>query len=134
MHGDLVVSRDGVQERLHTMPCRSVHNWIYAGQRETVFWTGVVEVRVINTYSLFVPLLWNNHHVGHPFGVFNCSNESIIQKIIDLGLDDQVAVWVEASHFFLTGLADGAMFSMCEACVGADSGHICMSLSEYISI
>ena len=70
MHGDLVVSREGV-----------------------------VEVRVIHTYSLFVPLLWNNHHVGQPFGVFNYSDKSILQKIIDLGLDDQVAIRVKASHF-----------------------------------
>ena len=69
------------------------------GVEEAVFWTGVVEVRVIHTYSPFVPLLWNNHHVGQPFGVFNCYDKSIMQKIIDLSMDVQVAIWVKASHF-----------------------------------
>ena len=81
------------------MPCRIVYDLIYAGQGESVFWIGVVEVRVVHTYSPFVPLLWDNYHVGQPFRVFNCSDKSVLQKIIDLGLDDQVAIWVKASHF-----------------------------------
>ena len=56
-------------------------------------------VSVINTYSPFVPLLWDNHHVGQLFRVLNCSNKFVLQKIIDLGLDDQVAIWMKAPHF-----------------------------------
>ena len=88
------------------MPGQSVHNLIYAGQREAVFWTNVVEVRVIHTYSPFVPLLWENHHVGQPFRVFNCSNKSVMQKIIDLGLDDQVEIWVKALHILFDRLGE----------------------------
>ena len=57
---------------------RSVHNLIYAGQREAVFWIGVIEARVIHTYSPFVPLLWDNHHVGQSFRVLNCSDKSVL--------------------------------------------------------
>ena len=78
---------------------QNVHNLIYAGQKEVVFWTGVVEVRVIHTYSPFVLLLWDNHHVGQPFRVLNYSDKSVMQKIIDLGPDDQVAIWMKAPHF-----------------------------------
>ena len=77
----------------------SVHNLIYAGQREAFFWTSVVEVRVIHTYSLFVSFLWDNHHVGQPFRVLNCSDKSVLQKIIDLCLDDQLAIWMKTPHF-----------------------------------
>ena len=72
---------------------------VYVGQKEAAFWIGVVEVRVIHTYSPFVPFLWDNHHVGQPFRVFNCFDKSVLKKIIDLGLDDQVAIWVKAPHF-----------------------------------
>ena len=50
-------------------------------------------------YSQFVALLWDNHHVGQPFRVLNYSDKSVLQKIIDLGLDDQVAIWMKAPHF-----------------------------------
>ena len=78
VHGDLVVSRESVQERQYTVPCQSVHNLIYAWQREAVLWTGIIEVRVIHTNSPFTPLFRNNHHVGQPFGVFNGSDKSIM--------------------------------------------------------
>ena len=81
------------------MSRRGIHNLIYAGQGEAIFWIGFVEVRVIHTYSPFIPLLWNYHHVGQPFGVFYCYDKSILHKVINLGLDDQVAIWVKASHF-----------------------------------
>ena len=85
--------------RKDSIPCPTEASLIYAMLREAVFWTGVVEVHVIHTYSPFVPLRWDNHHVGQPFRVFNCSDKSVLQNIIDLGLDDQVAIWVKASHF-----------------------------------
>ena len=70
---------------------------------------GVIEVRAIHTYSPFVPLLWDNHHVSHPFKVLNFSDKSVLRNIIYLGLDDQVAIWMKAPHFLsdrLSGWGD----------------------------
>ena len=80
---------------------------VYAWQGEAIFWTGVVEVHVIHTYSPFVPLLWNHYHIGQPLGVFHCSDKSIMQKIINLCLDDRVVVEVKASHFLSDWLGRG---------------------------
>ena len=89
------------------MPCRGIHNLIYARQGEAIFGTGVVEVCVVHTYSPFIPLFWNHHYVGQLLGVFHCPDVSIMQKVINLGLDDQVAIRVETSHFLYDRLSRG---------------------------
>ena len=100
------------------MPDGSVHDMIYSGQREVVLRACVIEVCIIDTYSPLVPLFWDNHHVGQPILVLNCFDKSIMQKVIDLGLDYQVAVRMKCLTFCLIGLADEETFNPCEACVG----------------
>ena len=89
------------------MPCRGIHNLIYARQREAVFWTSVVEVCVVNTYSPFVVLFWDHHYIGQSLEVLHCPGESIMLKVINFGLDDQVAIRVESSHFLSDWLGRG---------------------------
>ena len=116
------------------MPRRGIHNLIYAGQGEAIFWISIVEVRVVYTHSPFIPLLWNHHYVGQPFGVFYRSDKSIMQKFINLGLDDQVAVWVKASNFLSDQLGRGGNFQLVRGLNGVDPGHITMSPGKHISI
>ena len=118
VHGDLVISQEGIQKRHHTMPGRSVHDLIYSGQREAVFRACIIEVRIIHTYSPLVPLFWDNHHVGQLIRVLHGFDKSILQKVIDLGLDYQVTVRMKAPHFLPDRLRGWATFNLCEACVG----------------
>ena len=50
-----------------------------------------------------------------------------MQKIINLGLDDQVAVLVKASHFLSDRLSRGGDVYPVRGVYGVDPGHICMS-------
>ena len=52
-HGDLVVSREGVQEREHPLPSSGVHDLIYSRQRETVFQTCIIEVGIVDAHPPF---------------------------------------------------------------------------------
>ena len=117
-----MISREGVQKGQHAMPCRGIHNLIYVGQREAIFWTGIVEVSVVDTYSPFVLLFRDHHYIGQPLGIFHYPDKSIMKKVINFSLDDQVAIRVKTSHFLSTGLAEGAIFSLCEAWTGLIPG------------
>ena len=52
-----------------------------------------------------------------------------MQKVINLGLDDQLAVWVKASHFLSDRLGRGGEVKLVRGMNGTDPGHISMSPS-----
>ena len=72
---------------------------VYAGKREVVFWAHIIEVCVIQAYSPLIFLFWDDDDVGQPFRVLDDPNKSVLQKIIDLGLNYQMAVRMKAPHF-----------------------------------
>ena len=62
-HGDLVVSREGVQEGEHSLSDGGVYNLVYPRQRETVFWARIVEVGVIDAHSPFAFLFGDHYYI-----------------------------------------------------------------------
>ena len=57
-----------------------------------------------------------------------------MQKLINLGLDDQLAVWVKASHFLSDRLGRSGEVQLVRGMNGTDPGHISLSPSKYISV
>ena len=62
-HGDLVVSREGVQKGEHSLSGGGVYNMVYPRQREIVFWARIVEVGVIDAHPPFSFLFWDHYYI-----------------------------------------------------------------------
>ena len=60
-HGDLMISGESIQEREHPLPSSRIHDLIYSWQRETVFWTCIIEVGVIDAHPPFA-LFFGDHY------------------------------------------------------------------------
>ena len=78
---------------------RGIDNLIYTRQGEDIFQTCFVQVPIVYTYSPLTTLLWNQHHIGKPFGVLNLFDKTCSQKIIYLCLNNLMAIQVETPHF-----------------------------------
>ena len=57
-----------------------------------------------------------------------------MQKVVNLGLDDQLAVWVKASRFLSDRLGRDGEVQLVRGMNGTDPEHINMSPRKYISI
>lgn len=81
MHVDLVIARVCIREIKDFMVDRTIYQLVYFRERIWVFWTRVVEVRVIYTHPSLVISLGD-----HPSGVSGLSYEFGQQKLLGLFL------------------------------------------------
>ena len=83
-----------------------------------------VEVCVVYTYSPLTSLLWNHHHISKPFRVLYLSDETCLQEVVYLCLNNLMAIWVETSHFLSYGLGHVDDIQLVGGQCRVDSDHI----------
>ena len=81
-HHDLVVARIGIQKTEGFAPCSGFDNLVDMGKREWVFWTRLVQARVINTHSPFPIFLFYKDWVCQPFGVIHLLDKSCTEELL----------------------------------------------------
>ena len=96
-HGDLVVSGEGIQEGDHSLSGGGVYNLVYPRQRETVFWTCIIEVGVIDTHPPLTFLFGYYYHICYPIRIFHLLNEFGLQQLVNLIPDNLLPIRVETS-------------------------------------
>jgi hypothetical protein len=60
----LMIPQVTIQEAQETASGRGVHNLVNSGQAKQIFFVGMVEISIINTYHLIFILFWYKYWIG----------------------------------------------------------------------
>ena len=108
-HSYLVIARETIHKGEHFGLSSTVNKHINMRQWEVIFWTGFIQISVINTHSNFPIFLWYWYDVGNPLRIFSCHEETRINLLLHLSLDLKSHVWTRPSQF----LFDRRTFRSC---------------------
>ena len=65
----MVLTRKGIHEAEQPVPGGRVNQRVDAGERKTIFWTGLVEVGEVHAHPPFPVGLLHQHYISQPLGV-----------------------------------------------------------------
>ena len=92
MHGDLIITGEGIHETQGLVARSRINKLINLGEGEAVLWAGAVEVSVVYTHSP-LPIGFRDHdHVSDPLWVPRLSVESGAEELVHFFLYCYVSV------------------------------------------
>ena len=111
-----------------------VNNLVYAGQREAVFRASVVKIGIVYAHSPLTTFLWYHHHISQPFEVFDFPDESYIQKVVYLSLNDLMAIRVKTPYSLSNWSGRRGNIQFMGSMHGTNVGHVRVGPGKYINI
>ena len=119
VHSDLVISRESVHEVEKVVANRGVHYKVDPRYGKAIFWTGSVDIGEVNAESPFSIRLFDEDYITQPVRVFYFSDSFGLEEFINFFIDRLLPFWgVTPSFFYVMGLKEGLMFSLCVITTG----------------
>ena len=84
---DLVVTRESIHKRINLTSYAVIDKLINKRSRKVIFWTGTINIAVVNTDPDSALLFIHRDYIRHPIRKGNGVNETVFKKLFDFGLD-----------------------------------------------
>ena len=84
---DLVIAREAVHKQINLTSCAVINKLINERRRKVIFWTGTIDIAVVNTDPDSALLFIHRDYNGHPLREGDGIDETSSKKLFDFGLD-----------------------------------------------
>ena len=82
-----------------------IHFLVNIGERKSILWASIIEVRIIDAHAPRAILLRDEYDIGQPLGIPNLFDESSGEEFVHFLFYDFLVCWVKSPQFLTFRLA-----------------------------